>query len=69
MSKSGWIYHPHLEKPMFKVDITFKKGPMMTYTRIPAATAIEAKMRALECARAEGCREAVKKTTITEVAA
>ena len=69
MSASGWICQPHLENPMFKVDIFFKKGPAMTYTRIPAGTAIEAKIKALVCARAEGCREAVKKVTITEVAA
>jgi len=53
---------------MFKVDIFFKKGPTMTYTRIPAATAIDAKIKALACARAEGCRETVKKVTITESA-
>jgi hypothetical protein len=51
----------------YKVEIRFKKGPTYSVTNVPGETKSIAEAKGINDARANGCREQIKKVITTEM--
>ena len=51
----------------YKVEIRFKKGPTFSVINVPGETKAIAELKGIASAKANGCREQIKKVITTEM--